>query len=405
MLLKKRFQNETEDIRTMNKSIKNRIMQFLWEHFHKNQPMIPEGLVDTTPLNDHLTAVLEQLKSLLSKDPHAFRQMQIGTRYRSTFSPDFTETINACLYECRLCNIYGLEYYLMYSLLLSCLVKEDIHDLRVLSMGCGSKIDGLSLSLALKDVGDSFDVQYTGVDISQWPMSFELPFDNRLIIKPMQEYFGDVKTSDVNVIVFPTVLSGLREYPDDTEALCRSMEEAQFLSDTIFLMAAYRSTISFNKDWQITDWQKVQRILTALEKKGYVTEELPASIPDAWKPYLKSKTAESEDGKKYVARYVSARYGTVQLREIAPDFAPPDCVEEYLKNPGHIRKVCPYYKLRRDQYLSRNPGIRPGEEVPETVCSQRCPIMCKLFPRVVFTQTTSPCFQIFMLRRQPVRNP
>lgn len=389
----------------MKKSIKNRIKQFFWKQFHKNKPMIPEGLVDTSALNEQITAAMEKLKTMLAHDPHVFRQMQIGIRYRSTFSPDFTETMNACLYECRLCNIYGLEYYLMYSLLLSCLEKEKIHDLRILSMGCGSMIDGLSLSLALQNAGEGYNVQYTGIDISEWPMSYQLPFENRLIIKPMQEYFGEYRTSDANVIVFPTVLSGLREYPDDTEALCRSMENAQFLSDTIFVMAAYRSTMSFNRDWQVTDWQKMQKILSAMEKKGYAVEELPAAVPDAWKPYLQSKTTESEDGKKYVARYISAQYGSVQLKEIAPDFAPPDCVEEFLKTPGNIRKYCPYYAMRRDQYLSRNHGIRPGEEIPETVCNQQCPIMCKLFPRINFTQASSPCFQIFMLRRQATGNP
>ena len=379
--------------------MKNRIMQFFWEHFHKNKPMIPKGLVDTSALNDQILATTEMLKSMLVEDPHIFRKMQISARYRVNFSPDFNEMQTACLYESRLCNIYGLEYYLMYSLLLPCLLKENIHDIRVLSLGCGSMIDGLSLSIALKDHPDSFNVRYTGIDIAEWPMSFELPFENSLILKPMQDYLKDCKTFDGNVLMFPTVLSGLREYPDETGTFCQRIEETEFISDTIFLMVAYRSVASYNRDWQVTDWQKAQRIIAAFEKKGYVAEDLPAMIPDAWKEYLQSETVETEEGKKYICRYLSARYGTVELKEIAPDFAPPESVEEYFAKPGYVRKMCPYYNMRRDQYLAKNPGTAPDEENPETVCRQQCPIMCSVYPRIFFSKRTSPCFQIFVLRR------
>ncbi|MCR4922784.1 MAG: hypothetical protein K5931_02115 [Lachnospiraceae bacterium] len=383
----------------MRNNIKNKLMQFIWEHFHRNKPMIPKGLVDTSALNNQVIASMEELKGLLAKDPHIFRQMQLMSRYRVNFSPDFNETQTACLYESRMCNIYGLEYYLMYSLLLPYLLKENIRKLRILSLGCGSMIDGLSLSLVLKNCRDSIDVQYTGVDIAKWPMSFKLPFENRLILKPMQDYLEDCETFDGNVLIFPTVLSGLREYPDETGTFCQRIEETQFLSDTIFLMVAYRSVASYNRDWQVTDWQKAQRIIAALEKKGYVAEDLPVTIPDAWKDYLQSETVETEEGKKYICRYLSARYGSLQLKEIAPDFAPPDSVEEYFAKPGLVRRSCPYYKMRRDQYLSKNPGIRPDEEIPETVCRQQCPIMCGIYPRMILSKRTSPCFQIFVLRR------
>ncbi len=374
-------------------------MQFFWEHFHRNKPMIPKGSVDTSALNDQVIASMEKLKSLLAEDPDIFRQIQLMSRYRVNFSPDFNEMTTACFYESRMCNIYGLEYYLMYSLFLPELPKENIHDLKILSLGCGSMIDGLSLSLALKDCRDSINVLYTGLDIARWPMSFKLPFENRLILKPMQEYLEECETFDGNVLIFPTALSGLREYPDETGAFCKSIEKTRFLSDTIFLMVAYRSVASYNRDWQVTDWQKAQRIIAAFEKKGYVADELSVTIPDDWKEYLKSETVETEEGKKYICRYLSARYGTVQLKEIAPDFAPPDSIEEYFANPGHIRKTCPYYMMRRDQYLSKNPGIRPGEENPETVCRQQCPIMCGVYPRMFLSKRTSPCFQIIVLRR------
>ena len=383
----------------MRKTIKDRIGRFFWVHFHRKKPIIPEGLVDTSALNDSIIASMEKLGSLLAENPHLFRQMQLSSRYQMNFFPDFNETVIACLYETRLCSFLGLEYYLMYSLLLPRLLEKNIHVLKIHSLGCGSMIDGLSLSLALSDHMDSFDIQYTGIDIAGWPMSFELPFENRLILKPMQDYLEEYETFDGNVIIIPTSISGLREYPDETGAFCQRIEETEFTSDTIFLMVAYRSIASFKRDWQVTDWQKAQRILAALEKKGYVAEDLPVTVPDAWKDYLQSETAENEEGIKFICRYLSARYGTVSLKEIAPDFAPPDSVEEYFAKPGYIRKTCPYYSMRRDQYLSRNPGIRPGEEKPETVCRQQCPIMCNVYPRVIFSKRTMPCFQIFELHR------
>ncbi len=383
----------------MRPTIKNRIMQYLWEHSHRNRPMIPEGTVDTSALNGQVTAAMEKLKSLLTEDPDAFRKMQLGSRYHATFSPDFNDMITTCLYEGRLCNIYGLQYYVMYSLLMPFFLKENIHDLKILSFGCGSMIDGLSLSLVLKNFEDSLGVQYTGVDIAGWPLVFNLPFETRFIQKPLQDYWEDCRAFDGNVIIFPTVLSGLREYPDETGIFCQGIEKTEFSSDTIFLMVSYRSPASYKRDWQATDWQKTQRIISAMEKKGYVAEDLPVSVPDAWKPYIQSETAETEDGKKRVCRYLSAPYGTVQLKQAAPDFAPPDCVEEYLVKPGYVREACSYYAMRREQYLSRNPGISPGEEKPETVCRQQCPIMCNLYPRIFLSRKTSPCFMLFVLRR------
>lgn len=383
----------------MKYALKNKMMQFFWEHFHQNKPMIPAGSVDTSALNDQITASMEKLKSMLAEDPHIFRQMQLGTHYRTTFSPDFTADMNACLYECRLCNIYALEYYLMYSLLLPCLSRENIHDLKILSMGCGSMIDGLSLSFVLMEYGNDFNVRYTGVDISKWPMSFELPFENKLVLTTMQDYLKDNGPFDGNVMIFPTVLSGLREYPDETGALCQSVEETEFLSDTLFVMVAYRSMVSYNRDWQITDWQKAQRIIAALEKKGYVAEDLSVTIPEAWKDYLQSEMSETEEGKKYACRYFAPRYGNVQIKQMAPDFAHPDGVEEYLAKPGYVRKACPYYEMRRDQYFSRHPEIKPEEENPEMICKQTCPIMCTVFPRTILYKKTSPCFQLFMLHR------
>lgn len=374
-------------------------MIFLWEHFCRHKPMIPEGTVDTSALNDHIIVTAEKLKSLIEEDPSNFRKMQIDTRYQMTFSPDYNETLNVCLYESCKCNMYAFQYYIMYSFIIPLLTKENIHDIKILSLGCGSMIDGLSLSLVLKGSGDSFNVKYTGVDIAEWPFVFDLPFETEFIKKSMQDYWKDCRTFDGNVIFFPTVLSGLHEYPDETGILCQGIEETQFLSDTICLMISYRSVASFNKDWQVTDWQKAQRIISALERKGYAIEDLPLSVPDAWKPYFHSEKVENDEGRKWFRHYIAPPVGRVEIKQIAPDFAPPAFAREYLAEPGFARKSCPYYMRRREQYLSRNPRISPGEEKPETVCRQQCPIMCNIYPRIFFIPRKSSCFQLFILRR------
>ena len=40
----------------MGKPLKKRILQYLWDHSRRNKPMIPQGTVDTSALNDHITA-------------------------------------------------------------------------------------------------------------------------------------------------------------------------------------------------------------------------------------------------------------------------------------------------------------------------------------------------------------
>ena len=382
-------------------NLKNRLAKFFWEHSSRKKPMIPAGTVDTAGLNSQIEEALRKLEDLLLEDPDAFRKMQIMSYYRHDSSPDFNEDISAFLYVARHCYMYGLLYYLMYRLLIPVLQEENIHELKILSSGCGSMIDALSLSLALNHLKDSYKVHYTGIDIAKWPVVFPHPFENSFIQKPIQDYWEDCKSFEGNILFFPTVISELHEYPDETGQLCRAMEQTEFTQDTIFLLVTYRSNLSFNRDWQITDWQKIQRIISVLEKKGYDSSDIPFSLPNSWKSFLHSDRVMTEDGRSRLRHYISAPYGKTSIRidKVAPDFFPSDKVEEYLAKPGLIRKNCPYYEMRRDQYLKNNNNIRSDKEDPETICRKQCPIMCKLYPRIFFSGLNGPCFQLFVLKR------
>ncbi len=383
----------------MWKTLKNRIRIFLWEHSKKNRPMIPKETIDTTLLNSQTDKFLETLKDYLAKDPEAFRKMQLYSYYSKERCPDLNEAITSHLYVCRLCNLYALQYYIMYHFLLDALIKENIHNLKILVFGCGSMIDALSLSFVLRDFNDNFNVHYTGVDIAKWKATFSHPFETDFIQKPLQEYWDDCKEFDGNIIFFPTVISELREYPDDIGQFCAGLEKTKILSDTLFLLVSYRSTASFNKDWKLTDWQKIEKVISTLEKKGFKADHLQFSIPHDWKTYIQSKPVITDEGRSYPCYYLAPPCGSISLSKIAPDFSPSGIVDEYLTNPGNIRLNCPYYPKRRNQYLKKNPSIIEGCENPETVCRQACPIICHPYPKVILAPKTSPCFQIFVFHR------
>ena len=312
------------------------------------------------------------------------------------------------MYKIRLCSLYLLHYYIMYRLLVPALSKEKTKEIKLLVLGCGSMIDALSLSHVLKASQSRFDVYYTGVDIAEWPSCFKVPFETRYIRKALQEYWDEVDVFDGNIIFFATVLSELREYPDETGKFCRGLEETPFTSDTLYLLVSYRSTASYRKDWKLTDWQKTERVISSIEKKGYRAESLPVSLPKGWEPYFHTEEVRDIHEKAWPCHYLSSPYtedGHISLEDIAPDFAVPDFVRAYLDDPGNIRKHCAYYPERMEQYRKRNPEKDPEEEIPTTICQKECPINCNPTPRDMFSNRISPCFQIFVFRRDRHESP
>lgn len=370
-------------------------------------PLLPAGTVDTREFREELRKELHELDGLFAADPDAYRKMQLSAYYRKGHSPDFQERIPALMYKLRLCNLYLLHYYLMYRLLVPTLLREKIKDMRLLVLGCGSMIDALSLSYVLRETGGSPDVHYTGVDIAGWPTRVQVPFETRFVHKPLQEYWDGVDEFDGNILFFATVLSELREYPDDTGAFICGLEKTAFTSDVLFLLVSYRSTSSYKRDWKLTDWQKTQRVIGALERKGYQTESLPLSLPESWERYFHSEEVRDEGGKAWPCHYLASpdtEDGRIGLKELAPDFAVPDFVQAYLDNPGNIRKHCPYYPARREQDRRRNPDREAGEENLARICRAECPITCNPLPRDTLSNKFSPCFQIFIFRRKHEEN-
>lgn len=385
---------QLDRIRTLLKS-------FLRKDASEIRPILPAGSADTREFNEQMLRDIERLDSLLGEDPDAYRKMMLYSYYRKGDSPDFNEMISSLLYKVRLCNTYLLNYYVMYRLLIPALIKAKAEEMRVLVLGCGSMIDAVSLSYAQAHE-DGIAVDYTGVDIADWPSVYETPFEKRFVCKPLQDYWNDVEVFDGNVIFFSTVLSELRECPDETEELCQGLEQASFTSDVVFLLASYRSTVSYKRDWRLTDWQKMQRIIATIEKKGYQAEPAPVSIPEAWKANLLIDYAEDECGKEWPCYYLAdpnKSNGAVGIKDLAPDFAVPDRVVEYLENPGYIRKRCPYYQARKDQYHRQNSENAPDVENPLEICRQQCPINCFPKPKTLFTNRNSPCFQIIVFRK------
>ena len=366
-------------------------------------PLLPAGTVDTQAFRAQLRKELHELDSLFAADSDAYRKMQLSAYYRKGHSPDFQERIPALMYKLRLCSLYLLHYYLMYRLLLPALLQEKIKEMRLLVLGCGSMIDALSLSYVLGEIGGSPDAHYIGVDIAGWPTRVQVPFETRFVQKPLQEYWDGVDEFDGNILFFATVLSELREYPDDTGTFLRGLEKTAFTSDVLFLLVSYRSVSSYKRDWKLTDWQKTQRVIGALERKGYRVESLPLSLPESWERFFHSEEVRDESGKVWPCHYLASpdtEDGRIGIEELAPDFAVPDFVRAYLDDPGNIRKHCPYYPTRMEQDRRRNPDREAGEENPARICRAECPITCNPMPRDMFSSKFSPCFQIFVFCRK-----
>ena len=380
-------------------------MAFFWKHSIGRKPIIPAGSIDASDLNDHIAGDLETMNSLLKEDPEGFRKMMLYSSFSKGYIPDFNDQISSRIYNVRYCNILALHYYVLYHMLISALLETNIREIRLLSFGCGSMVDALSLSYVLRQHEDIFKVRYKGVDMALWPSVFPNPFESVFIKKPMEDFWDRGGTYDENVFLFPTVLGELPELPDIMARFCKGLEGADLTSDTIYVLVCYRAFSYIKSDWRLTDWQKVSMLISTMEKKGYEAENMPLNIPDDWKIYLHSEDALSEDGRAWPCYCLAPPYGIrggINMWEFTPDFAPGEAADKYLESPGILRENCSYFAHRKDQYLARHPEEEERDVKADRICRETCPIVCRLFCRTVLGPISSPGLQWLVFHKRSV---
>lgn len=359
----------------------------------------PEGTVDASLLREQLLQLKEDIDARFAADIRAYRATFLTGFYRYGYSPDFSLQNSADLYLLRQGAAYGLEYFLLYRVALNALLSEGITEAKSCVFGCGSMIDSLSMCFAADTFSERPGLSYTGVDPTEWTEQLDAPVDRSFVKKGLQDYWEDGRPFDGNILLFAKMFNEITEGSGDIESFCDGLRETEFTQDTVLLCSSFINRRVFQRNWQETDWIRIQKIIDALTEKGYAFRpfELPAEL--AADPDFVCDDVLSDDGTPYPYYYMKVKEDKIGIEEIAPDFRPPVELTEYMNMPGDIRRRCERYAGREKKYLRMHPELTPEETAAKTVCSECCSIVCKPEARTAYYNNSEMGFQVLMFKR------
>jgi len=183
--------------------------------------------------------------------------------YEACNTPDYDDLMVQQYYILRYFPAYLVEYYLMYTQMLSLDFLPE--QLNVLSIGCGCGVDLWGLKFAISQRGENPDVRitYHGVDKAKWHYQDNLGLTNA------QFYTGDISNLGRSVAVPYNVLAfpkSIAELPTDVfEGFCQMLKSISFTQDHI-VVACSLMTEGINHDSP-----RVERIATALATCGFTS--------------------------------------------------------------------------------------------------------------------------------------
>lgn len=197
----------------------------------------------------------------------------------------YDDKMAADYYLCRYGMCYAFEYSLMYKLVLKSMTNSGEQLKGLLSIGCGSMIDGWSMAYAYSMLNYSEGhmpprFKYMGVDCKEWAVKFIDPKKSGEKIGPSvymqpfsevsffqgfaQDYLRsliDGKTAmDYNVICFPKILNELDSAAAD--------EIAEYFSKLEFPLDEYYVCASYGRSTRSTDAEILKKIIDKINETG-----------------------------------------------------------------------------------------------------------------------------------------
>lgn len=364
--------------------------------------------VDTGEMVRVLRFFMSELEAYLAADPDAFRRIMLNQSFFQRQVPEYGSKYQEILYLLKMSWVYSFEYFCVLRLALSTLAERGVTSVAQYSFGCGSCLDALSLSYALRtDHQGTMHVYYTGVDSTRWETMFPLPQEleeekrERLIVCDIRDFWNGRETFDGNILFFPKILSELDELTDTAGAFARGLSEAKLTQERIMLCVSYRGRSTFQRSSSEPEWDKTQKIIEALQAQGYTCDAQPVRIPAGMSSFLRTDLVEADWGERYPYYYLEREQEPFLLKAAAPDFAVPEDIWEYLSEPGIVRRHCRRFASREQKYLRMHPEQKQGEAKPVRICEETCNYRCGTLPQVaVSTPFRTACFQVLLFTRK-----
>ena len=174
--------------------------------------------------------------------------------------------------------MYVLNYYMIYKKLLDMGKKLfESKGIHVLSFGCGAKLDGMGMKMAIETKDEDYDCHYRGVDYAKWDehgYDFKINEDDFVYQKPSVDdneggvisFLKNEEKLTENVFIFPTSISEFDQKTENPTILDQMLELMieKIQSDHFYVATAKRRNQNKEED---LDRESMNKIRERLGKK------------------------------------------------------------------------------------------------------------------------------------------
>ena len=168
--------------------------------------------------------------------------------------------------------MYMLIYYTVYKKLLEMHNTPFVREgLKVISFGCGAKLDGISMKIAIESIDPDCEYSYRGIDRARWD-EYNYNFwvnDNDFYLQGVLEFLDRQERLTENVFFFPTSISEFDRIDGDNNGRTILDEMLDLMiplieSDQIFVVTSVRDN-NIQNDEEAHDRDSMEKIRNCFE--------------------------------------------------------------------------------------------------------------------------------------------
>ena len=216
-------------------------------------------------ITQYLQDIYEDLQRYVDNDVCLCKFKELN--FEAGVLPDYEDINIQQLYLLRYAFAYAFEYSRMYLDVLS--QMDDVNNISVISVGCGSMIDYWSLvhALEMKSKMDC-SIRYVGIDIIDW--NYKIPQRQNDEVHYLIGNAADIFTNNSqfisDVYFFPKSIS---EFSDsELNAMANSFSSKKIQKNRFFVCISLRE----DQGSMDRDMQKTKCLIEAISKNGFYTK-------------------------------------------------------------------------------------------------------------------------------------
>ena len=282
-------------------------------------------------ITQYLQDIYEDLQRYVDNDVCLCKFKELN--FEAGALPDYEDINIQQLYLLRYAFAYAFEYSRMYLDVLS--QMDDVDNISVTSVGCGTMIDYWALIHALekrRKIGSS--IRYVGIDKIDWNYKFAARQNDEVhyLIGNAKDFFENNSQFISDVYFFPKSISEFSV--SELDAMANSFSSKKIQKNKFFVCISLRE----DQGSLDRDIQKTKRLMEAISKNGFYTK---------W-PYDQYTHYVRNDG----------------IASFDNDFQYPSEALEFVTN---LNVECANYKIQEEncqydckKYLSRWPILKVG---------------------------------------------